>query len=511
MMNVKVKNLTVGYDLKQLITDLSFSLGKGDRLALIGEEGNGKSTLLNLIYNYANNIPVVCDYDGDIFIEGSISRVTQTINDWFEYTVLDYIFNEDKENLSYEHTEHIDYFYRHLTEFNLNKKMFDDNVQLKYLSGGELMKLKLLKLFSKGSEIIILDEPTNDLDTATIELLEKLIINYDGIVIFATHDISLIKNCSNKILHIEIVNRKNKPKATLYSGSYDEYIGKIKDEFEKKTHQQRNERKEYLKNKDRLNDIYNKSVSALKSVSRSDPHKARVLKKTVKRTKKMIEQNEDVVKTKVDTPENAINIIFKDSSKSANIVYHLDGYNLYINDRLLIKDIKMNLMAGEKYVIMGNNGCGKTTLVKKVIDDLNQSGANYFYLPQKYNEVLKGSHSAFDFVKNNTEIDITNDEINNVLTSMGLNFDEINNSILNLSEGQKVKLILTLIMIKDYDILILDELTRNVSPLNLEVIIEALTNYKGCILAVSHDRYYISKVFDKKIIVEDLELKLEDN
>ncbi len=506
-MNIVVKNLSIQRGLYTLIQDLSFELNAGDRLAIIGEEGNGKSTLLEFLYNSGETLSDF-NFSGKIFRDGEIGYVRQATDVWRDYFVYDFLVNDSIDSMFYSDVGIMNQVYKNLSSFNLNKKVLDSKIGV--LSGGEFMKLKLLKEFSKDLDIILLDEPTNDLDIQTIEVLEQFVKDFSGVIVFVSHDINFIKNCANRILHIELLNRQNTPKATFYEGSYDDYVSSKLKSYEKSVHQARNERVAYLKHKDKLNNINNKAVAALKSVSRSNPHKAKVLKKTVKRTKKMIEQNERTVKTKVDTLESQININFLNSDVHAVSLYSLNDYCLEIDGKVLIENINIELLTNNKYVIVGENGCGKTTLIKKVAEDLKEQKINYFYLAQKYEEVLNVDKSAFEFIHLNTGVMVSDDEINNVLTSMNLDYEEINSPLYSLSEGQKAKVILSLLSLKSYDIIILDELTRNISPLSMEVVVKLLKEYHGTILAISHDRYFIEEVFNKIVCVENKQIRIED-
>ncbi len=507
-MNITIKNLSIKRGLSNLVENLIFKLNSGDRLAIIGEEGNGKSTLLDILYNNGIDLNAL-SHKGEIFTVGTIGYVRQSSDDWKQFSAYDFLMNNNKDNLDYDNIQFIGDIYKNLSLFNIDEKVVDNNERLSTLSGGEKTKLRLVKEFSKACDIILLDEPTNDLDIKTIELLEDLVNNFEGIIIFVTHDISFIKSCANKILHIELLNRQNKPKATFYEGTYNDYVKEKMDSYEKSVHQARNERVKYLKHKHKLNDMYNRATSALKKISRSAPAKARLLKKTVKRTKKMIEQNERNLKTEVDTLESHINIRFINSDFPSKSIYSLNNFDLKVENRVLINNVELELFTNEKYVIVGENGCGKTTLLKKIIADLANTEIKYFYMPQKYQEILTVDQSALEFMQSKTKQTITNDEIMNVLTSMKLDYDEINGPINNLSEGQKAKVIMSLLCLEKHDLIILDELTRNISPLSLEAIIELLKHYQGTILAVSHDRYFIDEVFNKKIVIENKELSIE--
>ncbi len=496
--SLKVTNLSLSKKFNPLISNLSFSFKSGDKVGIIGEEGNGKTSLLNAIYNNQS----------EVFYNGSIGYIEQNIDKWNDVTILEYLTCNDPNNLGYEYTDLLSNYYTNAPLYGLDDSFLDKTCKIVDISGGEKLKLQLLKTFTYNYDIILLDEPTNDLDLTMIALIEKYINEFEGIVLFVSHDLMLLRNCANKILHLEIVNRKSTPISTMFDGCYEDYLTTRQEEHDKMTHQARNEQKDYIKHKVKLNDMYNRATSALKAVPRSAPSKGRLLKKTVKRTKKMVEHNENKVRTKVNTLESDINISFVNNKMNDRKIYELIDYDLKVGNRVLIKGINLTILGGSKTVVVGANGCGKTTLMKKICQDM--ANENIFYMPQQYSEVLDDNQTPFEFIRSNVSVEYSDDEVNNVLTSMRLDYDEINTKSGDLSEGQKAKTIISLLALNSYDLVLIDELSRNISPLSLEVIIKLFQNYDGTVFAISHDKYFVENVFNKIIKIENCQLLTVD-
>ncbi len=497
-----IKNLNVYRENGSLvIKNLSFKIRENEKIALIGQEGNGKTTILNAIYNNCNVEGF--SISGQVFASKNIAYIKQSIDEWSMFTVVEYLVCESIENAYDFDYNKLSVYIRNLERFKLDRRIIDNNPRIDMLSGGEKLKLQFLKTLSEEFDLLLLDEPTNDLDLEGVEFIEDYILNCEKKVVFVSHDRTLIDNCATHILHIEMLNRQTKQVNTFFHGNYSEYIKDKYEKHDKSVHQRQNESRAYRKKQIRLNDIKNKVVSKQNNISRSKPYEAKRLKKMVKSTKRMIENNESTIKTNVDTFESNINIEFKSSDVNNKVLYELNGYDHTVGDsKLLIKDVNITLYGKSKYVIVGNNGCGKSTLVKKIVKDLNSTGVNYFYMPQDYSEVLDFEKTPISFLQEFCGTVVGLEDITNVLTSLNLEYEETVTRIKDLSEGQKSKVIIAILCLKKFDILVIDEITRNLSPLTLDEITLMLKEYNGCILAISHDRYFIDQIFDTVIDIK---------
>lgn len=220
MFYIKNLNIYMKKDLRKLIENFSFSIEEGDKVALIGEEGNGKSTLLKAIYN-KDLLEDYADIEGEINKSKEIiAYLSQQLSkEELESTMTQYLLSKvDYEDIDYSLA------YRLNDEFELEDHLFDNSKTLKDLSGGERVKFMLLCELLKSPTILLLDEPSNDLDMESVLWLENFIKNSKEKIIFVSHDEDLIRNCSNVIIHFEQIKNKSELRYSVSRMSYDEYI-----------------------------------------------------------------------------------------------------------------------------------------------------------------------------------------------------------------------------------------------------------------------------------------------
>lgn len=477
---LEVRNLEIEVNNRIIISNLNFTLNKEDKLAIIGEEGNGKSTLLKIITGFNIDYATV---SGTINRKGnSIGYLEQFISN-LDLLVIDYLFKDENYYTSK--------LYKLLKELDLNEEILYK--ELKTLSGGEKVKIQLLKILLEDPDILLLDEPTNDLDIETLNWLESFINNCSKPIIYVSHDETLLENTANMILHLELIKNKTEPKNTVSKSNYKDYIDTRIRGLNKQEIVARKELQNYKKQEAKLNQIMNKVEHELRTISRGDPHGAQLLKKKMKSLKSQEKRLNNKDLTEIPDYEESINFFFDDTtihSKKEIIKLHIP--ELKINDKLLSKNINLDVRGNDHIVITGKNGVGKTTLIKIIYDKLkDRNDIVLGYMPQDYNDILKDYNTPIDFLCNKEE------EIPLIRSYMGnMNFtrDEMTNNIDNLSGGSKAKLILLKFMINKCNVLLLDEPTRNVSPLSNPVIRKSLKEFKGTIISVSHDRKYINEV-----------------
>ncbi|MGM9912216.1 ATP-binding cassette domain-containing protein [Floccifex sp.] len=488
---------------RTLVPTFNFSLSHGEKLAIISEEGNGKSTLLKVLCG------IDCDYvkvEGTIYNTETISYLPQSMPSiWNDATPLDFLLKENIEDEieDYNLCIEIDNLCK---EMNVDSHFIYSNQCISTLSGGEKVKLQLVKMKMKPASLYCLDEPTNDLDMNTLIWLEQWIRSTKESIIYISHDTTLLKNTSTRILHLEQRNKKTKPVITLFSGNYSDYIQQREQSRKKDIQLSSNEKKAYLKQKQKLNDLHNKVQSDLRSVSRQRPHEAKVLKnkmKTIKSSQSHLEQSSYL---KLDSYEEEINIFFDQSHlpKTKEIIEYTNK-SIQIEDKTLINPFSLSIYGQDKICITGNNGCGKSLLVKDMYQQLkNRKDIVLGYMPQNYSDFFYKDDTPISFLQR-FDFDITS--IQSILGSLKIIESEMNQNIFNCSLGQQAKIYFAYLILKKSNVLLLDEPTRNISPLSIPVWIQALNDFEGCIICVSHDRYFIKKVFNTQIIIENNNLK----
>lgn len=482
-------------DMRPLIENFSFTLNKGDKAVIVGEEGNGKSTLLNLIFD-PESLDYV-EYSGTIFTGNSkLGYLAQELPD-------------DKRNLTiYEYFSEHPIFYdttpKELADIakqlSIANDIFYSDQIVSTLSGGEKVKLQLASILLQNPDILLLDEPSNDIDINTLEWLEKFINRCGLPILFVSHDETLIENTANIIIHLEQVRKKTVPRHTIAKMPYTQYIRERMSSLEHQEQMARKERDEHDKQMARWQQIYERVKHDQNTISRQNPSGGRLLKKKMKSVKAQENRYEREKEQMTQLPdiEEAIFMFFDEDIyvPSGKIVLDFKLDKLIIGNRILATDIKLNIFGGDHVCIIGDNGTGKTTLLKHIADDLlNRSDIKAAYMPQNYNDLLDYTQTPVEFLSpSGHRDDIT--KARTYLGSMKYTSDEMEHSISDLSGGQKAKLLFIKMILDECNVLILDEPTRNFSPMSNPVIRNVLKNYRGTIISVSHDRKYIAEVCD---------------
>lgn len=498
---IEIKNLSIKVNDRYLIKDLTLNLNKNDKLAIIGEEGNGKSTLLKCIIDK-------CDYaeiTGTINLNNNkIGYLEQNIKEEYKnQKVNDYIFIDD-----IDYYNKINNFYKYLEILNLKDNILDK--YLNTLSGGEKIKIAILKLLLNDNDVLLLDEPTNDLDIETLLWLENFINRIDIPIIYISHDETLLSKTANMILHLESLKRKTECKHTLLKIRYEEYVDLRLRTINNQTQIHNFERKELEKREEKLKKQKQRVEFEQNNISRSDPHGGRLLKKKMHNIKSQERKIENLDITEKPDPEEAINFIFeKVYIPNDKKILSLNLDILKVKNNILSKNIELNIRGNEHICIIGKNGVGKTTLIRIIYDNLkDRKDIKIGYMPQDYSEAFDGYDNVLDYITNNSK---NKDEITKVrmyLGNMKFTSEEMISKINNLSGGSKAKLILMKLVLEKSNVLILDEPTRNVSPLSNPVIRKVLKEFKGTIISVSHDRKYIEEVINKLYVLTNNGLNL---
>lgn len=505
---IKINNLSIEtLKGRKLIEKLSFTLNDGDKLAIIGEEGNGKSTLIKAIFD-KNLISQYCKVSGEIIKNNCcFGYLEQKLNAlWGDFSVIEYFLKENPESEPcYDFYEEYYDIKKTLKNFNFNIDYLDNGQLIKNLSGGEKVKLQLAKLQLKNPNVLLLDEPTNDLDIEMLQILQDFINNYNGIVIFISHDETLLENTANSILHIEQLIKKTTPKATFKKVGYNQYIEERKQSIEHQTQIAYSERREKAKKEEVLRQIRQKVENALVS-AKKDASAGRIIAKKMASIKSQENKLENQEMTEIPDFEEAIKLVINEkiTLPSKKVVLNFSEKTLEVGNKVLSNNIELKIIGPERIAIIGKNGCGKTTLLKQILEKLKlTSSINVGYFSQNYSEILDYNDNAVNQVMTNT----STFNPRTFLGSLKFTSDEMLHPIKDLSEGQKAKICLLKLITSDYNVLVLDEPTRNLSPLSNPVIRKMLQKYNGAIITVSHDRKFIKEICDKVYLLNSNGLK----
>ena len=366
------------------------------------------------------------------------------------------------------------------------------------LSGGENVKLRLLSLTIGQPDLLLLDEPSNDLDIPTLEWLEDFIRHSQVPVLFISHDETLLEHTANVIIHLEQVRRKTIPVCTVTRCGYREYVERREAARSHQTQVARKEQEEYEKQQEKFRRIQSRVEHEQNAISRQDPHGGRLLKKKMAAVKSMERrfEREHSEMTQLPETEDEIFVRFSPeitSSRGKTILdLHLDVLANEAGE--LARNIDLHVGGGEKLCIVGRNGAGKTTLLRLIAGQLlARTDIRAAYMPQHYAERMDMTLTPVEFLSRTGDRDELT-AIRTYLGSMRYTAAETEHPISQLSGGQKAKLYFIAMNLDRCDVLLLDEPTRNFSPLSGPVIRKALREYGGTIISVSHDRKFISEV-----------------
>lgn len=493
---LQIQNLTITHkkDLRGIVKDLSLTLNPGDKAALIGEEGNGKSTLLKLIYD-EHLVEGYAEYTGTIQKKGlCLGYLPQELE-------------EEKKRLGvYEFCCRNPGFYNSSPgelaqmagQMGFPPGLFYSEQRMEELSGGEKVKVQLACILLQNPDVLLLDEPSNDMDVETLEWLEKLIQKFSAPVMYISHDEILLENTANRIVHIEQLRRKTTSRVTVVRSGYRDYVENRLRGIRRQEQQARNERREYAKQQERFRQLEQKVEYGQNAVSRQDPHSGFLLKKKMHAVKSMERRFEKESRDMTELPEteDAMFVKFGEQVQmpAGKRVAEYHRETLTAGGQLLCRNVHLEITGPQRVCIIGKNGTGKSTMLKEIAELLLcREDLHAAYMPQNYEDVLSLDRTPVEYLTVTGQKE-EQDRICTYLGSMKYTADEMHHPIKELSGGQKAKVLFLKMSMEQCDVLILDEPTRNFSPLSAPVIREILKNYKGAIISVSHDRKYIREV-----------------
>lgn len=496
---LQIKNLTLTHkkDLRVILEDFTCVFNDGDKAVIIGEEGNGKSTLLKWMFT-PELAEEYCEAAGERIAGGEkLAYLPQELPE------------EDQEKSIYEFFSGEESFWeqtpkeqsRMAARFGLTADFFFQTRRMGTLSGGEKVKAQLMRLLFSDPTVLLLDEPSNDIDMETLEWLEKLITGWPHIVIFISHDETLIERTANMVIHLEQIRRKTKSRWSVAHVPYLSYMEGRERQMENQARQAAEEKREKKIRDEKYMRIYQSVEHAQAVITRQNPSGGRLLKKKMHAVKSMGRrfEREDAEMTQMPEEEEAI--FFRLGDETAAIPagktvleYALDELTTPDQERVLARNLFLRIRGSEKICIIGSNGAGKTTFLRRIADALlARRDLHVEYMPQNYEELLDLSQTPVDYLDQSGEKE-ERTRIRTYLGSLKYTADEMDHPISRLSGGQKAKVLLLKMSLSGANVLILDEPTRNFSPLSGPVIRRMLSEFPGAIISISHDRKYIAEV-----------------
>jgi ATPase subunit of ABC transporter with duplicated ATPase domains len=477
-----------------LLENFTFALNPEERIAVIGEEGNGKSTLLKLLYDPSLAEPYA-EWQGDIRRDGKLGYLFQELSE------------TDRRLTAYEYLSHWGVWgVADAGELAHTAGVLGLPVELAYadqpvgtLSGGEKVKLQLLRILAHQPDVLLLDEPTNDIDIETLEWMERFLLSCRLPVLYISHDETLLERTATGIIHIEQLRSKTECRHTIARVPYRVYVEERLRGITHQTQMARKEKQEYDAQMDRYRQIYERVHHDQNAISRGNPAGGRLLKKKMHAVKSMGRRFEREKQDMTQKPvtEDAILLSLPEVSlPGGKEVLRFSLPELSVGGIVLAREVSLSVTGPERIGIIGRNGAGKTTLLRAVADALQQRGdIRALYMPQDYVSLLPPESTPLDYLApSGAKEDVT--RARTYMGSMRYTPEEMVRPVATLSGGQKAKLFFAKMALGGYDVLILDEPTRNFSALSGPVVRAALAEFGGAIISVSHDRKYLSEVCD---------------
>lgn len=509
---MKIANLCMSFGTQTIFDNISFQINNNDKVGIIGVNGAGKSTLFNILLgnitpdagNITLNTKINLGYLPQVIMDDA-SNEEETV---FEYLLEGRPIKKLKEELNslYEAIANLDNEYElkkyykkinrvselleYYDEYNAEGSLLkiisgmniDDNLldlKLKNISGGQKSKVAFARLLYSNPEIMLLDEPTNHLDLDTKDYIINYLKNYHGIILVISHDIEFLNEVTKKTLYVD----KIKHNVEMYNGNYEKYI-KIKNERDlaKKRLYERQQKEE-----EKLKGIIAKYI-------RGNEKKANIAKDRIKKLEKLESEKVELEKKnkytkfnmKINRPSYSIPI------KCNNLTFGYDEENL------LYENLNFDLSRGEKLLVVGENGIGKTTLLRLIMGYLKPLEGNIeitektdiAYYAQEH-EILEPNKTILE---NFANFGLADYEIRRMLGSFLFSGDDIFKKVEVLSPGERSRVALAKLSLTGANTLLLDEPTNHLDPMTQLIISDTFKNYEGTMLVVSHNLDFVDNL-----------------
>lgn len=541
MFELSLVNVKKYMEATLVLKNINFQVYSGEKVGIVGTNGSGKSTILKLIAGilpmdycvgypgatspgydegfinkpsgatcaYLEQIP---QYDDGIKV---IDVLKMAFSEVYEMEEKMHELEEDMKVLQGEELEKILKQYSGLVQsyevkggYKTEEKLAKICTGLKFtqnfldkefnlLSGGEKTTVILGKLLMDNPDILLLDEPTNHLDMDSIEWLEKYLNNYDGIVIIVSHDRYFLDNVVSKIIEIEDMESKT------YKGNYSSYVKEKEEKLLEQMHNYKEQQKEIKSMESTIKDLRDWAIRADNS---------KFFKRAASMEKRLEKMKESDDSEKPKTENKTMKLNFKNSERSGEETIKAKGLCKSYIDKIIFNEGDLLINFKERVALIGPNGSGKTTFLRMLLGEeepdkgIVQLGANVKvgYLPQVItfdNE----DHTVLQAFRD--DISILEGKAREYLSKFMFFGNSVFKKVKALSGGERIRLKLSMLLYEDVNLLILDEPTNHLDIDSIETFEEALEKFKGTIFFISHDRYFINKIGERVIAIEDNKFK----
>ena len=508
-MLIQLNNITKNFVVNEIFSNVKMEINDKDRVAIVGRNGAGKSTLLKII-------------SGELSFDSGERTVSK--NTTIGYLSQEFIVREDLsiyeemitcfdeiisleanlEKLSYELTPeniendpglldrfdrlqnevltHKDYHYKSKIEsvlygLDFTKEVFDKKIST--FSGGEKTRLSMAKLLLSEPDLLILDEPTNHLDMENVAWLENYLSSYNGAIVIVSHDRYFLDKVVNVVYNLEFGKLKK------YVGNYSKFLKQYEEDYEKQLKEFTSQQKDIK----RLEEFVQKNIARAST------------SKMAKSRQKVLDKMELIDNPKKD--DKAANIEFKIKEQSGRDVLMIENLKVGYDGKQVGNAYNFSIYKGDRIAIVGRNGIGKSTLIKTIAKKQSALGGSVHYgskVSLGYYDQKQAEFESSKTILNELwdEYPLMKEaEVRTVLGRFLFRGDSVLKIVRDLSGGEKARLQLAKLMLEKNNLLVLDEPTNHLDITSKQVLEDALENYEGTIVFVSHDRYFINKIANK--------------
>lgn len=509
---ISIEGLKVEFGVTPLFEDVSFVINKKDRIALVGKNGAGKSTMLkilageqrptegtvavqrNITVGYLPQVMILSDtrtvmeeaemaFEHIFEMQERINRMNQELADRTDYDSESYQelierFTHDNEHfLMMGGTNYQAEIER--TLIGLGFERTDFNRPTSEFSGGWRMRIELAKLLLRRPDVLLLDEPTNHLDIESIQWLEGFLKNSPGAVVLVSHDRAFINNVTNRTIEISCGHIYD------YKVPYDEFVVLRKERREQQLRAYENQQKEIKDTEDFIERFRYKATKAVQVQSR-------------------IKQLEKIVPIRIDEEDHStLRLKFPPAIRSGNYPIICEGVKKAYGDHVVFHDVNMTIHRGEKVAFVGKNGEGKSTLVKCIMDQIPFEGklvighnVQIGYFAQNQAQLLDENLTVFDTIDRVAQGDIRL-KIRDILGAFMFGGEASDKKVKVLSGGERSRLAMIRLLLEPVNLLILDEPTNHLDMRSKDVLKEAIRDFDGTVIVVSHDREFLDGLVTK--------------
>ena len=509
---ISIEGLKVEFGVTPLFEDVSFVINKKDRIALVGKNGAGKSTMLKILaglqkptegsvavqrgvtIGYLPQVMILSDtrtimaeaemaFEHIFELQDRLAKMNQELADRTDYDSESYHelierFTHDNERfLMMGGTNYRAEIERTLVGLGFSRSDFDRPTS--EFSGGWRMRIELAKLLLRRPDVLLLDEPTNHLDIESIQWLENFLKMSPGAVVLVSHDRAFINNVTNRTIEISCGHIYD------YKVPYDEFVVLRKERREQQLRAYENQQKEIKDTEDFIERFRYKATKAVQVQSR-------------------IKQLEKIVPIEIDEEDNsALRLKFPPAMRSGNYPVICEGLRKAYGDHVVFHDVTLTINRGEKVAFVGKNGEGKSTLVKCIMDEIPYEGklvighnVQIGCFAQNQAQLLDENLTVFDTIDSVAKGDIRL-KIRDILGAFMFGGEASDKKVKVLSGGERSRLAMIKLLLEPVNLLILDEPTNHLDMRSKDVLKEAIREFDGTVIVVSHDREFLDGLVTK--------------